>query len=293
LIKGVADTITLIDADPGRAEGEVMDLSHGLPFMPQAQIRSGTLEDCSGADLLVLTAGAARQAGDTRLDLARKNLEMVRGLVPGIQKRNPDGIWIVVSNPVDLLTRAVVAAADCDPARVIGTGTMLDTARLRALLAGHFAVDAHNVHAVVIGEHGDSEVPVWSAARIANLDLPAFARATGRPWDDEGQQEISRQVKTAGAEVIRRKGATNFAIGLATVQLARAILRDERSILTVSTLLAGAQGLLDVALSLPCLLGRTGRLTTIPLVLDADEEAALARSAALLQGAYREAGGPV
>jgi L-lactate dehydrogenase len=291
LIRGIVDTLTLVDVDLARAEGEAMDLSHGLPFLQQAQIRASTPADCAGADLLVLTAGAARQPGDSRLDLAKRNLELMRGLVPQVQARNPGAIWIVVSNPVDLLTRAVREFAGCPAGRVIGTGTMLDTARMRALLAQHFEVDAHNVHAAIIGEHGDTEVPVWSLARIANLDLPSFARAVGRPWDAAIQAQFGNQVRSAGAEVIRRKGATYYAIGLATAQLARAILRDERSILTVASVLDGEQGLRDVALSLPCLLGRSGRLNTIPLSLDEGEQSALARSADVLRKAYQEAGG--
>jgi L-lactate dehydrogenase len=292
LIKGVVDTLTLVDADLERAQGEAMDLSHGLPFLQQAQIQACLPGECSGADLIVLAAGAARQPGDTRLDLARRNLELVRDLVPQVHERNPGAIWIVVSNPVDLLTRAVRAYAGCPADHVIGTGTMLDTARLRSLLAQHFGVDAHNVHAMIVGEHGDTEVPVWSLARIANLDLFELGRALGKTWDTSTRKEIGDQVRSAGAEVIRRKGATYYAIGLATCELARAVLRDERSILTVSTVLQGEQGLSGVALSLPCLLGRSGRLSTIPLSLDEGEHEALARSAEVLEKTYREAGGP-
>lgn len=292
LITGLANSVILVDQDEARAEGEAMDLMHGLPYVRPATIEAGGYEACRRADLVILTAGAARQPGDTRLDLSRRNLTLAAEMVPRIMESGFDGVLLVVSNPVDLMTQAVQRLSGLPRARVLGTGTTLDTARLRALLARHFQLAARNVHAYVIGEHGETEVPVWSLARIANLSLDEFARAGDMAWDAQIRQRLGDRVRQAGAEVIRRKGATYFAIGLATVQVARAILRDERTILTVGSVLQGEQGVDGVALSLPCLIGREGRLATIPLSLDAGEAAALAASAETLRSAYVEAGGP-
>jgi L-lactate dehydrogenase len=292
LIQGLAQSIVLVDVDPARAEGEAMDLVHGLPFVPPALVEAGGFEACAEADVVILTAGAARQPGDTRLDLARRNLDLYRDLVPRITATGFAGIVLVVSNPVDLLTLAVQRLSGFPAERVLGTGTILDTARLRSVLSRRFEVDARNIHAYVVGEHGESEVPAWSLARIANLTLLEFARATGRLWTCEDERRIGEEVRGAGAEVIRRKGATHYAIGLATASLARAVLRDDRSILTVSTVLQGQQGIEEIATSLPCIVGREGRLATVPLSLGEDEARALVESARVLQEAYVQAGGP-
>jgi len=292
LISGVATSIVLVDRDAERAEGEAMDLVHGLPYVPPATVEAATIAACADADVVILTAGAARQPGDTRLDLARRNLALIRELVPSVTATGFGGVFVVVSNPVDLATLAVQRLSGFPASRVIGTGTALDTARLRALLGRHFDIDARNVHAYVIGEHGESEVPAWSLARIASLPLGEFARAVSREWSVKVRDSIADQVLKAGAEVIRRKGATNYAIAMATTKVAASILRDARTVLTVSTVLDGEQGESAVALSLPCIVGRAGRITTIPLSLASDEAAALARSADLLRRAYDEADGP-
>jgi L-lactate dehydrogenase len=292
LIGGVAHSIVLVDQDHDRAEGEAMDLVHGLPYVPPATVEAGGFDACADADVVVLTAGAARQPGDTRLDLAARNLAAIAGMVPRIMATGFDGVFVVVSNPVDLATLAVQRVSGLPPARVIGTGTTLDTARLRSLLARHFEVDARNVHASVIGEHGESEVPVWSLARIANLTLPEFGLTAGKPWSADHERQVGEQVQRAGAEVIKRKGATFYAVALATISVVQAVLRDTRTVLTVSTVLTGEQGVDGVALSLPCIVGQQGRLATIPLSLSAAERDAFKRSADLLRAAYVEAGGP-
>ncbi len=292
LITGLANSIVLVDEDEARAEGEAMDLVHGLPYVRPATIEAGGYSACRNADLVIVTAGAARQPGDTRIDLSKRNLALAAEMVPRIMESGFDGVFLVVSNPVDLMTQAVQRLSGLPRARVLGTGTTLDTARLRTLLARHFQLAARNVHAYVIGEHGETEVPVWSLARIANLTLDEFARAGDMAWDDAVRQRLGDRVRQAGAEVIKRKGSTHYAIGLAIVQVARAVLRDERTIMTVGSVLAGEQGIEEVALSLPCLIGRDGRLATIPLSLDAGESAALTASAEALRQAYRDAGGP-
>jgi L-lactate dehydrogenase len=292
LISGVASSIVLVDRDADRAEGEAMDLLHGLPYVPPATVESETMAACAGADIVILTAGAARQPGDTRLDLARRNLALIQEVVPAVTATGFGGVFVVVSNPVDLATLAVQRVSGFPPSRVIGTGTALDSARLRSILARHFEIDARNVHAYVIGEHGESEVPVWSLARIASLPIDEFARAAAHNWSAEVRDGIAGRVLNAGAEVIRRKGATYYAIALATSRVAECILRDTRTVLTVSTVLSGEQGACNVALSLPCIVGRAGRSATIRLSLAPDEAAAFARSADVLKRAYEEAGGP-
>ena len=285
LLTGVADEITMVDAERERAEGEAMDLIHGLPFMPPAEVHAGGYDACANADLIVLTAGAPRQQGDSRLDLARRNLDLLAAVAPQVAAENPDALLLIVSNPVDLITLAVRRLLGFRPERVIGTGTVLDSARLRAVLARHFQVDARSVHSYILGEHGDSQFPAWSLARIGGATLDSFARAAGREWGPEVRERLAAEVRQAGAEVIRRKGGTHFAIGLATARLARALLHDERSVHTVSTELVGEMGLRDVALSLPCVLGRAGRITLLPLDLDDVERRALDASADLLRSA--------
>lgn len=209
--------------------------------------------------------------------------------MPAVTATGFGGVFVVVSNPVDLATLAVQRVSGFPLSRVIGTGTALDTARLRSILARHFEIDARNVHAYVIGEHGESEVPVWSLARIASLPIDEFARAAAHPWSLEVRDAIASRVLNAGAEVIRRKGATYYAIALATARVAASIPRDAR---TVSTVLDGERSTRDVALSLPCIVGRAGRSTAIPLSLAPDEAAAFARSVDVLRRVYEESGGP-
>lgn len=292
LVSGIADSITLIDADRNRAEGEVMDLVHGLPFVSPTTVRAAGYEACREADVIIVTAGAARQPGDTRLDLARRNLALYQEIIPKIVEWTRDAVLIIVSNPVDLLTLAAQRISGLPPSQVVGTGTVLDTSRLRSTLAEHFAIDARNVHAFVVGEHGDSQVTLWSSARIAGLSLADYARAAGKAWNADLEHELERQVLTAGAEVIRRKGATYFAIGLVASHLARTVLHDVRSIVTVSSVLQGEHGLSGVSLSLPCVVGREGCAKALTLSIDERELGALRSSADTLRGVYAEIGGP-
>jgi L-lactate dehydrogenase len=288
LMEGIADSIVLLDSDTERAEGEAMDLMHVLPFVGNVDVCAGGYDALENADVVVVTAGSARSVSGDRLDLARRNIDMLRDVLPQVLEHAGDAILVIVSNPVDLLTLAAVRSTGLPPGKVIGTGTMLDTARLRSLLGHHFGVDPHNVHAYVLGEHGESEVISWSLSRIASIDLPQYAGISGREWDDGVRAGIEKAVRHAGAEVIRRKGATNFAIGMATARLLRAIVRNERSIQTVST--TSEDG--DVSLSLPCVIGRTGRIATVPIMLDEGEQAALESSADRLREAYLKSGGP-
>jgi L-lactate dehydrogenase len=293
LALGTASEITLVDQSVERAEGEAMDLIHGMPYLSPAVIRAGDFTACRDADVVVITAGAAREPGDARLDLARRNLALFAELVPRIVEQTREAILVVVSNPVDVLTLATQRWSGLPAEQVLGSGTILDTSRLRSSLAQRFGVDARSVHAHVVGEHGDSQVTLWSEARVGGLDLETFARVMGKPWSAEIESSIHNDVMRAGAEVIKRKGATHYAIGLAAAHLVRTILRDERSILTVSTALTSPDALAGTALSLPCIVGRSGCIKRLELELPAHETAQLAASAAVLRDVYSKVNGPL
>ncbi|MES2642482.1 MAG: L-lactate dehydrogenase [Myxococcota bacterium] len=291
LLSGLASDIVLVDADTARAEGEAMDLDHAIPYGRPARVHAGGLDACAGADVVVLAAGAGQQPGETRLDLAAKNAAIFRGLVPEIARHAPEAVLVVATNPVDVLTLGTLRMSGFPPARVIGSGTILDTARLRFLLGRHFGVEARSVHAHVVGEHGDSEVVVWSTANVAGVPLDELCRA-GTPGSFGGacgpdeRAEIARQTRVAAYEIIRRKGHTAYAIGAGLVRLVEAIVRDQKTVLSVSTLQEGPYGLSGVCLSLPTVIGRTGAERVLPLPLAPDEQAALLRSAETI----REAG---
>ena len=275
---GAASEILLVDSDLRRAEGEAMDLSHGLPFVRPARIRALPLDAVEGADLIVLAAGAFTRPGETRLDLLGRNAGIIRDVVPELIRRNPDAVLMVITNPVDVLTEAAVRYAGLPPGRVLGSGTVLDSARFRHALALRCGVAARNVHAYVVGEHGDSEVPVWSSAMLGGARLLDHWPPVGGPCPAEVRAEIDREVREAAYRIVERKGATYFGIGLSAATISRAILRDEHALLTVSV--PGEQG---VSLSLPGVVGRGGVIRPSTLVLDEAESAALARSRGLLR----------
>ncbi|MCP4535665.1 MAG: L-lactate dehydrogenase [Chloroflexi bacterium] len=290
LIRGQADEIVLIDLNRARAEGEAMDLGHGLPFVRPVEVRAGDYSDCAGADIIIITAGAASRADETRLDLAARNVAIFRQIIPEIVKYNLDGILLVVTNPVDVLTYLTIKLAERPANKVIGSGTVLDSARFRYLLARHCGLDPRNVHAHVIGEHGDSETPVWSLANIAGTHLVEYCLVCGGGCSLVQREDIFRQVREAAYEVIQRKGATNYAIGLATVSIVESILRDQHSVLPVSSLIQGQYGLKDVCLSLPTVVGRAGVVKLLELPLNTEELKGLQRSAVVLQEVARSVG---
>ncbi len=281
LLSGLATEIVLIDVNRERAEGEAMDLVHGVPFAPPARVWAGTYDDCAGAAVTVITAGAAQRPGETRLELSRRNTSIFRQIVPSVARANPDGVIIVATNPVDVLTYETWRLSGLPPERVMGSGTILDTARFRYLLSEYFTVDPRSVHAYIIGEHGDSEVPVWSLANIAGMRLPEFCAAQGRAYDPAAMQEIFRQTRDAAYEIIERKGATYYAIGAGMQRLVEAIVRDQRTVLSVSSRIQGYYGIDDVAFSLPTVVDRRGVVE--PLRLEG-----LRRSAAILQETIRD-----
>jgi len=291
MIRGLASEIVLIDRKMERARGEAKDLSHGQPFVTPARIWAGDCDDCRDADVIVITAGVGQKPGQTRLDLARKNVNIMRSIVDDILRAKArHAILIVVANPVDVLSYAAWKFSGWPVERVIGSGTVLDTARFRQLLAAHCSIDPRNVHAYIIGEHGDSEVPVWSLANIAGARLDDFCVLCGRGCSPEAKTAIFERVKAAAYRIIDAKGATYYAIGLGTVRIIEAILLDQHSILSVSTLIQDRFGIDDVYLSLLCVITRAGVTRVLDLPLGEEEIAALQRSAAMIKEAIASVG---
>ena len=282
MMSGIASTIVLINRNTDLSEGHAMDLNHGLPFVQPATIFAGNYSDCKGADIVVVTAGAAHKQNETRLDLVSKNTDIFKDVIPKITVHEP-GTLLIISNPVDILTYVALKVSGYPMDRVIGSGTTLDTARFKFLLSRHCRVDPHNVHAYVIGEHGDSEVPVWSQANIAGLPLLEDCRACERSCSSEQRDEIFGQVKKAANEIISRKGYTNFAIALAVVRIVTSILRDENSVLTVSSLINDYYDVSDVCLSIPTILNMNGIARHIKIDLDEAEIHQLQDSAKALK----------
>ena len=290
LLSGLASEIVLSDANARKAEGEAMDLLHAVPFAPTTRIWAGPIADCRGAAVTVIAAGAAQKPGESRIDLVQKNATIFRELVPQIAEANPDGIILVATNPVDVLAYLTYRIAGVPAERVIGSGTILDTARFRMLLADHYGVDPRSVHAHIVGEHGDTEVPVWSSANIAGMPIADFAASTGIAHEDAALRAIFEGTRDAAYQIIERKGATFYAVAAGLVRIVEAILRDQRTILSVSSLINDYYGIDDLYLSLPAVVGRRGVERTLRLGLSAEEASGLRRSAALLRGTIEAIG---
>jgi L-lactate dehydrogenase len=278
---GVVDELLLHDMREEVAEGEAMDLAHGASFYPPATVRTAHPEEMTSADVVVVAAGRGGKPGESRLDLLRDNAALTREL--GRTLRGQRGIIVMVTNPVDVLTQVMTEASGLPPARVLGTGTMLDTARLRQVLGRELEVDARSVHGQVIGEHGDSEVVLWSSASVGGIGLRDWPA-----WPRDREPDLAAEVRRAAYEIIRRKGATNHAIGLVTANLVRCLLRDERRVLTVSRMQEGTAGVEGVALSLPAIVGSGGATTVLRPQMDDAERAGLKRSAEVLRAARRQ-----
>lgn len=280
MIQNVLDEMVLVDINQERLIGEVMDLQQGMSFVEPTTIKAGTLADGAGADIVIITAGAAQKPGETRLDLVQKNVEIFKSLIPDIVSHCPEAIVLVVSNPVDVLTYAAWKLSGLPKARVIGSGTVLDSGRFRFLLARHLSIDPRSLHAYIIGEHGDTEVPFWSEANVAGTplyydDMPANERQI---LDD-----IFQQTKNAAYEIISRKGYTNYAVGLAVAQIVQAIIRDQNRVLSVSCIMDEICGVKDVCLSLPAVVGRMGVSRRLNLSLNDLERDKLQASAQTLR----------
>lgn len=275
---GAAMELWVNDIQPGLAEGEALDLAHGAPFYPAARVRAVAVEEMAEADAVVISAGRGGAPGENRLDLLRENAKIARDL--GRRLAACRGVIVVVTNPVDVLTWVVREETGLPPERVIGTGTLLDTSRLREVLGREMKLEPRSIHAQVVGEHGDSEVVLWSGAQAGGRALRSWP-----DWSGGLEERVAGEVRGAAYEIIRRKGATNHAIGMATAALLRWILRDERRIVTVSRVQTGALGLRDVALSLPAVVGRGGAVEVVEPQMDEAERAALERSASVLRSA--------
>lgn len=287
-IAGLARELVLIDRDRQRAEGEAMDLNHALGLLGPMAISAGGYEACADAHLVVITAGAAQAEGETRLDLAGKNAAIMREIVDSIMEHNPDPILLVVTNPVDVLTHVALKRSGLPPRRVIGSGTVLDSSRFRSLLSDNCRIDPRNVHAQILGEHGDSEVPIWSAVNFSGVPLAKFCPVCGRGCPDNEIRGIADKVKNAAYEVIKRKGATYYAIGAALVRITEAIVRDQHSVLTVSSLHRDAFGQGEVCMSMPTVMGQEGVEHVLWPDLSEEEAQALANSAQVLRRSYEQ-----
>lgn len=275
--------IVLIDADKDKAEGEAMDISHGIPFVGNMKIYSGDYDDIVDASIIVITAGAGQKPGETRLDLVHKNVAIFKSIIPEIAKRNCRGILLVVANPVDILTYTALKLSGFEENRVIGSGTVLDTARLKYQLGEHLSVDSQSVHAYIIGEHGDSEIAVWSSANVSGIALDDFCEMRGHYNHDKSQENIAEKVKNSAYEIIAKKRATYYGVAMAVKRICEAIIRDEKSILPISSMMHGEFGIDDVMLSMPSIVGANGIETKVPISLNDEEKVNLKKSADTLR----------
>jgi L-lactate dehydrogenase len=288
LLNGLVGEIVLIDVDRERAEGEVMDLNHAVPLSNPVRIWAGDYPDCAGADVVVVAAGTAQRPGETRLDLVKRNAAIFQNIIPRIAAHNRTGILLIATNPVDVLSYVAWQVSGFPAQRVIGSGTVLDTARFRYLLSEHLDVDPRSVHAYVIGEHGDSEVAVWSLANMAGMRLDDFCRREDCDLGTETRERIFKQTRNAAYEIIQRKGATHYAVAAGLLRIVESILRNQHTVLAVSSLVPGYYEIEDVYLSLPAVIGRRGVERVLYLPLDGQETEALHKSAAVLRGVLDE-----
>ncbi|WPB79488.1 L-lactate dehydrogenase [Archangium violaceum] len=291
MIRGVAKQLAIYDINRAKVDAEVLDLNHGLQFVPMATlVGSDDIGVCAGANVVVITAGAKQKQGQTRMELAGANVEMCRTLVPQLLKVAPDALLLVVTNPVDVLTYVVQKLSGLPVQRVFGSGTVLDSSRFRFLIARHLNVAVQNVHALIAGEHGDSEIPLWSSATVGTVPLMKWSAPGHSRLTDDDRTRIFDNVRNAAYQIIRGKGATNYAIGLATAQILEAVLYDENRVLPVSSRLDGYQGIGDVCMSVPSIVNRAGVETVLEVPLDDTEREGLRRSADTIRQAIRTLG---
>lgn len=290
MVERLSTEIILLDLNNDRATGEAMDIAHAVPFSAPTRISAGDYEACAGADVVVITAGVAQKPGETRLDLVARNVNILQDIASRVLKVAPDAIYLIVSNPVDVLTYAMMRRSGLPWQRVIGSGTVLDTARFRQELGTHVEVDPRNVHAYILGEHGDTETPVWSLANVAGIPMAEFCRTCSHACGGREMTAIFDRVRNAAYEIIRLKGATYYAVALGATRMIEAILRDQHTVMTASTLLQGQYGIHDVCLSLPVVLGRTGVQRVIEVGLSQTERKALEHSAQVLKSTLSRVG---
>lgn len=287
---GLFSEMVLLDADHKKAEGEAMDISHGEAYARPMHIYAGTYDDIADAAIIIITAGANQKEGETRLDLVQKNVNIFKSIIPQIAARNYQGILLVVANPVDILTYTAVKLSGLPEHRVIGSGTVLDTARLREILGNRLGVDSRSVHAFIIGEHGDSEIPVWSTANVAGVPINKFCEMRGHYEHAAAMKKIADEVKNSAYEIISRKKATYYGVAMAVKRICEAIIRDEKSVLPVSNMMHGAYGIEGITLSIPAIVGKNGVELQMPISLDGNEALALKASADLLKKIAADAG---
>ena len=280
---GLFSEMVLLDANKDKAEGEAYDIAHGIPFGRPMKIYAGDYDDIADAAIIIVTAGANQKPDETRLDLVHKNVEIFKSIIPEIAKRNYQGVLLIVANPVDILTYTALKLSGFPENRVIGSGTVLDTARLKYALGEHLGVDSRSVHAFIVGEDGDSEIAAFSSANISGIPLDDFCEMRGH-YDHSGSTaKIAENVKNSAYEIISKKGATYYGIAMSVKRICEAIIRDEKSILPISTMMHGEFGIENVVLSMPAVVGREGYETKVPIVLDQDEVTRLHESANTLR----------
>ena len=288
---GLFSEMVLLDVNRDKAEGEALDISHGLPFARPMQIHAGTYDDIVDAAIIVVTAGAGQKPGETRLDLVKKNVGIFKSIIPEIAKRDCGGILLVVANPVDILTYAAAKLSGFPENRVFGSGTVLDTARLKYLLGQHLGVDSRSVHAFVIGEHGDSEMVAWSSANVSGVPLHDFCEMRGHFHHEEAMERIAADVKNSAYVIIEKKRATYYGVAMSVRRICEAIVRDEKSVLPISSIQHGNYGIEDVSLSMPAVVGKDGVETLVPIQLSEEEQKKLKESADVLKTVLDEAMG--
>lgn len=291
LIRGVARRVVLYDINAEKVRAEVLDLAHGIEFMPMGSVLgSDDIEICAGADLIAVTAGAKQQPGQTRVELAGRTIDLMRTLMPQLVQVAPDAVYMMVTNPVDVVTYAALQISGLPANQLFGSGTVLDSSRLRHSISERCGVAVRNVHAYIVGEHGDSEIPVWSSATIGGTPLTEFGAGTWRELTEEKRAEIAEEVVNSAYTIIAGKGATNYAVGMAGIRIIQAVLRSEGAVLPVSSLLTDYDGIGDVCLSVPTIVNRAGVSDRLPLPMNARERDGLRASAEHLRAVARQFG---
>ncbi|MCI7126400.1 MAG: L-lactate dehydrogenase [Agathobaculum sp.] len=287
---GLFSELVLVDMNQKKAEGEAADINHGVSFAKPCRVRAGSYADLAGCGLIVIAAGANQKPGESRVELLGRNHAILSSIIGQLMAVNRYAVLLIVSNPVDVLTYMAQKLSGLPAGRVIGSGTVLDTARLKYLVGQHVGVDSRNVHAFIIGEHGDSELAVWSSANISGVDLADYCRITGKDDSFGAMQRIYENVRDAAYSIIESKGATYYGIGMAVRRIAEAIVRDEHSVLPVSSLITGHYGVDDLCLGLPTVVGKNGAETVLDIPLSDDELRALQASAKKMKSVIAELG---
>jgi L-lactate dehydrogenase len=282
MLSGIFNELVLVDIDTVKATGEAEDIAHGIPFNSPSNIYAGNYKDLSDAGIVIITAGVSQRQGETRLDLLQRNTKVFSSIIENLKQTAFDGILLVVTNPVDILTYITIAISGYDSKKVIGSGTVLDTARLKQLMGNELLVDPRNVHTFIIGEHGDSELPVWSSANVSGIDISSFCHKCCDNCNEDTFNQIFEDVRDSAYRIINAKGSTYYAIAEAVRRIVEAIVRDERAILPVSALLEGQYGISGICLGIPCVIGKNGIEEILEIPLNDNEKKQLSRSASTL-----------